>query len=58
MTPEDICEEWRERAAIMEHDGGLSAVEADRAAWERIKAEHGSRLAARGRVEAMRRGWA
>jgi hypothetical protein len=41
MTPEDICEDWHERAAIMEHDGGLSAVEADRAAWERIRAEHG-----------------
>jgi len=34
-------EEYEERAAIMEFDGGLSRVEAERQAFERILARRG-----------------
>lgn len=42
--PESLREDFEERAAIMEHDGGMSRVEAEVAAWELL----------RGRVEKVR----
>ena len=38
----DECDEYEERAAIMEFDGGLSRVEAERQALERILAKRGN----------------
>ena len=32
--------DWQERAAIMEHDGGLSREDAERAAYECLEAQH------------------
>lgn len=37
----DILCDWQERAAIAEHDGGLSRDEAERLATERCALEHG-----------------
>lgn len=33
---ESLCEEWRERAAIVEYDGGLSREDAEVVASERL----------------------
>jgi hypothetical protein len=33
---EDLREEFEERAAIMEYDGGMTRAEAERAAWALI----------------------
>ena len=32
--------DWQERAAIMEHDGGLSREDSERAAYECLEAQH------------------
>jgi hypothetical protein len=37
VTDEHILELWHERAAIMEHDGGLSRKEAERRAYWEIR---------------------
>lgn len=42
--PESLRENFEERAAIMEYEGGMSRVEAEVAAWELL----------RGRVEKAR----
>lgn len=55
MSPADIVEEWIERSAIMEHDGGLSRKHADDEAWQRIGKEHDARQMARAWAEAIRR---
>ncbi len=38
-TPEDVAEHIAERAAIMEHDGGLRRDDADREAIEAVRAQ-------------------
>lgn len=37
--PEELREQWEERAAIMEYDGGLTRKEAEFLAYERIKSK-------------------
>lgn len=39
-TPADVIEDWRERVAIMEVDGGLDPVDAAFQAWERMDANY------------------
>lgn len=36
--PEDAREEWEERAAIMEYDGGATRADAEMLAEERVRA--------------------
>lgn len=43
MTDEQIVERFRERVAIMIHDGGLSESNAIRAAYSEIRREHPGR---------------
>ncbi len=40
MSSDDLYEEFEERAAIMEYDGGFSRKEAERAAWECVHARY------------------
>lgn len=54
VTPADVLDEWKERAAIMQHDGGLSKDEAEVAAWERTIRHHGRLLAAQARAQLIR----
>ena len=37
-VPENLCEDWAERAAIMVADGGLPPAEAERLAWRGLHA--------------------
>lgn len=37
--PQERIDEWHERAAIMQYDGGLSRENADLLAWKAIKEE-------------------
>ena len=43
----DQHEEFEERAAIMEYDGGLTREEAERAAWESVRPSPAAALFAR-----------
>jgi hypothetical protein len=36
LTPEEL-EDWEERSAIMEHEGGLERAEAERLAWAMVR---------------------
>jgi len=42
--PEDLLEEWKERAAIMEGDGGLERDKAEREAFEVVKVRNTSKV--------------
>ena len=42
-VPENLCEDWAERAAIMVADGGLPPAEAERLAWEGLQAPGAAR---------------
>jgi len=42
--PEDLLEEWKERAAIMEVDGGLERDKAEREAFEVVKVRNTSKV--------------
>lgn len=42
--PDNIREEFEERAAIMEYDGGLSRQEAERLAYLDIAKKHGIKV--------------
>jgi hypothetical protein len=39
-----MLEWYEERAGLLEYDGGLSRVEAERAAWTFLEARYGQRL--------------
>jgi len=49
-APADIAEEWVERAAIMEFDGGLPRAEAESEAWALILKKYGSEACVKARV--------
>ena len=43
-VPLTILEWYEERAGLLEYDGGLSRVEAERAAWTLVEERYGSRV--------------
>lgn len=45
MEPDEVLEEWSERAGIVED--GVSREQAERVAWERMAEKYGRHLVAR-----------
>ncbi len=57
-TPEEILEEWEERAGIFQADAGdvyQSRAQAEAAAWLLMREKHGKYLTARAMAQSLKR---
>jgi hypothetical protein len=56
LSPADLLEEWRERAAILEESERLPPGARDKKAWKLMVEKHGGGAMTRARFEAWREG--